>query len=74
MNKQEKIQFIKELSNTIVQRITEQIESDKIPENWQGKELRILLKYRHSLSAGRYGNSSITRKVNKVIKNNSLWE
>lgn len=51
MTKNEKKRFVKDLSATIAKDICEQIKSGKIPDNWDGHELRFLLAYRYEESA-----------------------
>ena len=48
MNKNEKVLFVKALTNAIAVRMINDIESGKIPENWEGPEIRALLAERSS--------------------------
>lgn len=73
MNTEEQKTFVRELSETIAADICEQIDAGKIPENWDGIELRNLLKYRHSSSARMYsGTSKRIRNANNTILINNL--
>ena len=44
MNKLAKKKFVKDLCDSIRDRLVDQIDADKIPERWDGHELRFLLK------------------------------
>jgi len=44
MTKDEQKQFVKDLTENVAKSITRKIEAGKIPENWDGIELRWLLK------------------------------
>jgi hypothetical protein len=46
MNLQEKRQFINDLVKSVVDEIVQDIDYGKIPEDWNGIELRWLLAYR----------------------------
>ena len=43
MNQREKIQFVKDLTDVVIHRILIEIIEEKIPEEWDGIELRWLL-------------------------------
>src|SRR5688572_7645099 len=43
MNKKEKIRFTRELCNAIRDRIIEDIKAERVPEEWDGIELRMLV-------------------------------
>jgi len=43
MNKREQVKFIESLCNSIKLEIISKIESDRIPTNWSGPELRRLI-------------------------------
>ena len=51
MNKEEKKQFIKDLTSSITEEILQKIENDNIPENWDGIELRWYLRDRYEWNA-----------------------
>ncbi len=73
MDKDEQKKFVRELSETIVSDICGQIDRGSIPEEWDGIELRHLLKYRHHQSALMTKNfKSRIRKMNNVIITNNL--
>ena len=70
MNKEEKIQFVTELANNIANGIIVVIETDQIPEDWDGIELRWLFEER---AMARFGKELKKRKQeynNTVIVNN----
>jgi hypothetical protein len=46
LTKREKTQFVKQLLKTLEDRMVEDIEKDRVPENWDGTELRWWTKYR----------------------------
>jgi hypothetical protein len=50
MNKREQIQFINDLIDDVKHKIFIQIVEDKLPENWDGIELRWLLASRFDAS------------------------
>ena len=43
MTRNEQIEFTRDLAETVVQDITQKIESGRIPEEWTGHELREIL-------------------------------
>lgn len=51
MTKTEQKAFVRGLSKTIADEIIKQISEGRIPEEWDGHELRALLAYRHEQSA-----------------------
>jgi hypothetical protein len=51
MTKAQQKKFVRGMSATIAADVCKQIAEGKIPENWDGHELRALLHYRHGLSA-----------------------
>ncbi len=51
MTRRDQKKFVRDLSKSIATSISEQIDRDQIPENWDGHELRCLLAYRHEESA-----------------------
>lgn len=57
MSKREKIRFVKELSKKIAQHIENDIIIGKVPDSWEGHELRALLAAKHIDSA------SMSRRV-----------
>lgn len=63
MNQREQSEFIEQLSSNIAREIVGLIQSGRIPENWDGIELRWLLAERHKLSAS-MGNDNKRRKRN----------
>lgn len=70
--------FIRDLSRSITREITTQISTGKIPPNWDGHELRVLLSERHAMSASmsviaKNGRTSRARNYrNTVLVNNLL--
>lgn len=71
MNKNEKIQFVLDLSRTIQRTALDAIIDDKIPEDWDGVELRWYLAELHKRSAS-FGNTSRKRKYNNTINTSNL--
>lgn len=66
MTKNEKYQFVKQLTNTITRDVVEKIESGKIPENWDGLDLRLYL-------ADRFDRATVkTTKARKKEYNNTV--
>lgn len=51
MNRDQQQDFVHQLSSGIARDICEQIKAGKIPEGWDGHELRALLADRHEQSA-----------------------
>jgi hypothetical protein len=47
----EQLAFVRDLSAEIVKRFAEHVDAGKIPENWDGHEIRCWLADRHALSA-----------------------
>ena len=43
MTKQEQVEFVKSLTNSILSNIVEEIESNRIPDKWGSLELKWLL-------------------------------
>jgi len=43
MTKAQKLEFINDLTNGIRDRLFEDVTSGRIPENWDGKQLRMLI-------------------------------
>lgn len=43
MNKDDKKKFVQELTSNIVQEIIKHIDDDRVPDGWDGHELRVLL-------------------------------
>lgn len=72
MTPREQKDFIRQLSETIAADICNQIDDQKIPDDWDGRELRQLLAYRHNQSAHMGRNARITRRVNNTILVNNL--
>jgi hypothetical protein len=73
MNTEEQKNFVCELSAAIADDICKQVDAGKIPTEWDGIELRNLLKYRHSSSARMYsGTPQRIRNANNVILVNDL--
>jgi hypothetical protein len=70
MNADEKKQFVKELAEELMKTIIRDIEAGKVPEDWDGVELRWLLSDRSSSNFGKM--QTKRRKVyrNTVIVNN----
>ena len=51
MTRAEQKNFVRGLSKSVAENIVSQICEGKIPEDWDGHELRCLLAYRHEQSA-----------------------
>ena len=51
MTSLEQIRFVKDLSDTIAREIIVHIKAKRIPINWDGHELRVLLADKHAASA-----------------------
>lgn len=51
MNRAEQEIFVKELSDNVAEKILAGIRSGKVPEEWDGHELRVLLAEMHNDSA-----------------------
>lgn len=69
MTKQQQIEFVRELSDSIQKGIVALIESGKIPEQWDGHELRMLLEHRHKQSA----DMSLIRKEARRKRAQEFW-
>lgn len=69
MLKSEKIQFVKTTSEYIVNRIIQDIESGKVPSNWEGLELRWLLENRFVSEYGHYEKKRKKEYINDVLVN-----
>lgn len=78
MTRTQQVKFVRDLSKSIADSIIKQINTGKIPENWDGHELRVLLEEHHSQSAGmsairRDGRSKLAMSYrNTVLVNNLL--
>ena len=48
MTRQEQIDFVRELSKNVAEDIVDSIERGRIPSEWDGRELRLLLADKHS--------------------------
>ena len=51
MNRDDQKQFVAELADSIVRDIRDKIDEGKIPEHWDGHELRVLLSEKFEASA-----------------------
>jgi hypothetical protein len=71
MNSTEQKQFVIELSNNITKKILENINTGKIPEDWDGTELRWLLADKFA-DAATYKNAGRKRKYNNTVINEDL--
>ena len=69
MNKQEKIDFVTETTAATCKKLVDDINNDKLPENWEGMELRQLIADRiawHTIPAKRlhaYNNECLIRDL-----------
>jgi len=73
MTKQEQINFIQELCNNGVASLVGLVEEGKIPENWDGIELRWLIAEKFSNCATKKNNSNKReRDYNNVVIVNNL--
>jgi hypothetical protein len=52
MTKTQQTKFVRDLSKTVADSIITQIKTGKIPDSWDGHELRVLLEEKHGESAG----------------------
>ena len=71
MDRKNKVLFVKNLTASICNEVVSKIEQGKIPEEWDGMELREILKEKFSREAG-YLTSRIRKREynNTVIVNN----
>jgi hypothetical protein len=72
MNKQEKVTFVKELADAILLGIINKINLDKIPERWEGKELRAYFCDKASEAYDRFplrGKEAGAYENDKLVKN-----
>lgn len=73
MTKKGQKKFVRELSKNIADSIVKQINDGKIPDRWDGHELRILLANRHQASASMSKHSQNPRsKAAREFKNTVL--
>jgi hypothetical protein len=71
MNKDNQKEFVCSLTKTILTDINESIESDSIPENWDGHELRRYLAYKFkSAVIGDMSKNRIKGFNNTILINN----
>jgi len=74
MNKKEQIRFIKNLTGSIASELISKIESGRVPENWDGIELRKLLSDKFESESDRCFKNKRSRRYkdynNIVIINN----
>lgn len=70
MDSKDQIQFVTDLTNAVRDKVIERIEKGKIPETWDGIELRWLLrdKFENQVS------SSVDRKRKREYNNTVLVE
>lgn len=71
MKRSEQIKFVRELSNRIRDDVVAQIKAGKILMEWDGHELRTLLRDRHEMSAS-MSKRSMRGKRGKVFRNHCL--
>jgi hypothetical protein len=71
MTQGEKIQFVKELTGSIQQTVFDAILEGKIPENWDGIELRWYLAELFERSAS-FGSKPRKREYNNTVLVNDL--
>jgi hypothetical protein len=71
MDKNEKIEFVTALSDRIRDEIIGQIRSGKILHEWDGHELRTLLRDRHQLSAD-MSKQAMRGRRGKIFRNHCL--
>lgn len=72
MTREEQIQFIRSLFRGIGDAIVKDIELGKVPENWDGVELRWLADYWVSHSAAMYKDKARKAKFNNTVLVNEL--
>ena len=70
MNMQEKKTFVRELANSITDSITALIDAGKIPEDWDGYELRSFFVEKAEFSRTSLSGSRKRAYRNAVIMNN----
>lgn len=70
MTKDEKVQFVLDLTRNMAGTIIKQIESGAIPENWDGIELRLLISEHAQRNIYRQRIGRIRAFHNTVIVNN----
>lgn len=71
MDTQEKIEFVKALSDRIRDDIVRHIEEGKVLQEWNGHELRTLLRDRHQQSAD-MSKQTMKGKRGKIFRNHCL--
>lgn len=70
MDSKEQIQFVTDLTNAVRDKVIERIEKGKIPETWDGIELRWLLRDKFEnevLGDYGYGNKKRKREYNNTV-------
>lgn len=68
MDSKDQIQFVTDLTNAVRDKIIGRIESGKIPESWDGIELRWLLRDKFENEVlGDYGNKKRKREYNNTV-------
>jgi len=72
MDKRAKKQFVKELTDSIVRDIIDYIDFDKIPEAWDGVELRELLKDKFDNARVCSFTSKRKKEYNNIVIINNL--
>jgi len=70
MSDEEKTQFVKDLLANVSATVIGQIKSGKIPADWGGGELRVLLAYDFSAEASRF--THLKKEVQQVIVEKNL--
>lgn len=71
MTKNDQINFVKAITQSIQDKIVQQIEDNKIPESWNGIELRWLLAENFNRATSQY-NKGLKRKYNNTVIVNDL--
>jgi hypothetical protein len=77
MNADDQKQFITELSNNIVRDLRQKIDEGKVPEDWDGHELRVLLAESFEASASmsllrQYPRRKRMRNYRNTVRVNNL--
>lgn len=73
MNQMEQIGFLNELTSAVVARLTERVLAGRVPTDWDGHELRCLLRHAFSFEAARTRPEQHRRtKYGKTVADNIL--
>lgn len=70
MTKEEKINFVTTLSNSVIDDVIKKINDEKIPEDWNGFQLRVYLRDKFQYEMFSLTKKGIKDYENTVITNN----